>query len=167
MIFYLFVGHAYTYMHVFYNYVCIFACMFVQSPSYVRLFTTPWTAACQASLSLTISWNLPSFMFIALVMPSSRLILWHPLLLLPSIFPSIRDFSNESSVHIRWPKCWSFSFSISPPSEYLGLISLEIDLISLLSRGLSGVFSSITVQRHQFYDVVPSLPFSSHNCTCP
>ena len=83
----------------------------------VRLFETPWTAARQASLSITISQILPKFMFIALVMPSSHLILWCPLLLLPLIFPSIRDFSNESSIHITWPKHWSFSFSISPSSE--------------------------------------------------
>ena len=105
----------------------------VQSPSRVRLFETPWTAACQASLSLKISWNLSKFLSTVLVMPSSHHILWHPLLLLPSIFSSIRDFSNESAVHIRWPKYWSFS--ISPSSEYLGLISL-------LFKGLSGVFSS-------------------------
>ena len=87
----------------------------------------PWTTAHQASLSLTISWSLPKFMFIASVMPSSYLILWCPLLLLPSIFSSIRDFSNESSVHIRCPKCWSFTFRISPCSEYSGLISLKLD----------------------------------------
>ena len=89
------------------------------------LTATPWIAARQASLSLSISWSLPKFMPIALVMPSSHLILWHSLLLLPSIFPSIRDFSNESSVCIRWPKYWSFR--ISPSDEYSGLISLKID----------------------------------------
>ena len=88
---------------------------------------TPWTTAHQASLSLTISWSLPKFMFIASVMPSSYLILWCPLLLLPSIFSSIRDFSSESAVCIRWPKYWSFSFSINPSNEYSGLISLKID----------------------------------------
>jgi len=98
----------------------------VQSPSHVWLFTTPWTAARQASLSFTISWSLLMIMFIASVMPSSHLILWCTLLLLSSIFPSIRDFSNESSVGIRWPKYWSFSFSISPSSEYSGLISLKM-----------------------------------------
>ena len=81
----------------------------------------------KASLPLTFSWSLPKFMFIASVMPSSHLILWCPFLLLPSNFPSIRDFSNESSVCIRWPKSWSFSFSISPSSEYSGLISLKTD----------------------------------------
>ena len=96
-------------------------------------------------------------MFIVSVMPSSHLILWCPLLLLPSVFLSIRDFSNESSVHIRWPKYWSFSFSfsISPSSEYSGLISLRLTgLISLLSKGLSGVFSSTTVWRHQFFGIL-------------
>ena len=92
-----------------------------------------WMATCQASLSITISQSLPKFMFTASVMPSSHLILWCPLLLLPQIFPSIRDFSNESSVHIRWPKYWSFSVSISPSSEYSGLISLKTDSFDLLS----------------------------------
>ena len=96
------------------------------------LFATPWTAAHQVSLCLTISRNLAKFMSIALVMPSSHLILWHPLLLLPS-FPSIRVHSNESSVCIRWPKTWSFSFSISHSSEYSGLISLKIDWFDLLA----------------------------------
>ena len=113
----------------------------VQSPSHVQLFVTPWTAARQASISLTISWHLPKFIFIALVMASSHLIIWCPLLLLPSIFPSIRDFSNESSVHIRWPKYWSFSFSISPSSEYSGLISLKIDWFDLLA--VQGTFRSL------------------------
>ena len=104
----------------------------VQSPSHVRLFEAPWTVACQASLSLTTSRSLPKFMSIASVIPSRRLIFWSPLLL-PSIFPSIRDFSNELSIHIRWPKYWSFSFSISPPREYSGLISLKIDWFDLLA----------------------------------
>ena len=97
-------------------------------PVHVWLFATPRSAAHQASLSLTISWSLPKFMSIASVMPSSHLILWHPLFLLPSMFPSNRDFSNESDVHIRWPKYWSFSFSISPSNEYSGLISLKISI---------------------------------------
>ena len=105
----------------------------VHSPSHVQLFATPWTAAFQASLSLTISQSLPKFMFIALVMPSSHLIPWHRLLLLPSIFLSIRDFSNESAVHIRWPKYWRFSFSISPSNKYPGLISFRIDWFDLLT----------------------------------
>ena len=128
----------------------------VQSPSHVWLFVTPWTVARQAFLSLTISKSLPKFMFIASVMGSNRLIFWHPLLLLPSIFPSIRDFSNESFVCIRKPKYWSFS--INPSSEYSGLISLKIDWFDLLAvQGLSGVFSSTTVWRHQFSGVLPSL----------
>ena len=98
--------------------------------SHVWLFATPWTH--QTSLSLIISQSLSKFMSIASVMPSSQLILWPPLLL-PSIFPSIKDFSSESSVHIRWPKYWSFSFSISPFNEYLGLISLKIDWYDLLA----------------------------------
>ena len=105
----------------------------VQLLSCVQLLATPWTAACQASLSFTISWNLLKLMSIELVMPSNHLILCHPLLLLPSIFPSIRVFSNESALHIRWPKTWSFSFSISPSSEYWGLISFRIDWFDLLA----------------------------------
>ena len=141
----------------------------VQLPSRVWLVETTWTVAHQASLFLTISQLLPKFMFTALVLLSSHLILWCPLLLMSSIFPSIKNFSNESSVHIRWPKYWSFSFSISPSSEYSGLISLKIPLklISLLPRGLSGVFSSTTVQRHQFFGALPSLWSSSHNHEWP
>ena len=101
------------------------------------LLVTPWTAAHQASLSLTISWNLPKIMSIVLVMPSSYFILWCPLLFLSSIFPSIRDFSNELPVQITWPKYWSFSFSISPSNEYSGLISFKIDWFDLLTvKGL-------------------------------
>ena len=103
----------------------------VQSPSHAWLFETPWTATLQASLSLTLSQSFTKFIFIALVMPSSYLILWHSLLL-PSVFPSIRDFSSESAVCIRWPKYWSFIFSISP-SEYSGFISLKIDWFDLLA----------------------------------
>ena len=103
----------------------------VQSLSHVRLFATPWTTACQGSLFLTITQSLPKFMSIASVMPSSHLILWHPLFLLPSIFPGIRDFSNESAVSIRWPKYWSFSFSTSPSNKYSGLISLKINWFDL------------------------------------
>ena len=99
-------------------------CGSVQSPI---IFGIPWTAVCQASLSLTISRSLPKFLSIASVMSSSHLILCHPLLLLPSIFPSIRVFSNELALHIRWPKYWSFSFSISPSSEYSGLICFRMD----------------------------------------
>ena len=97
----------------------------VQPLSRVCLFVTPWTAACQPSLSFTISWSLLKLMSVELVMPLNHLLLCHPLLLLPSIFPSIRVFSNELALHIRWPKYWSFS--ISPSSEYSGLISFRID----------------------------------------
>ena len=96
----------------------------VQLLSHVRLSVTPWTAACQASLSITNSWSLFKLMSIELVMPSNHLILCHPFLLLPSIFPSIRIFSNESVLHIRWPKYWSISFGISPSNEYSGLLPL-------------------------------------------
>ena len=104
----------------------------VQSLSYVWLFVTPWTAAHQASLSFTISWSLLKLMSIKAVMPSNHLILCYPLLLLPSIFPSIRVFSNKSVLCIRWPKYWSFSFSISPSNVYSELISFRIDWLDLL-----------------------------------
>ena len=105
----------------------------VQSLSRVQLFMTPWTVAHQAPLSSTISWRLLKFMSIEPVMPSSHLILCHPLLLLPSIFPSIRVFSNESAVRIRWPKYWSFRFNISPFNEYSGLISFSLNWFDLLA----------------------------------
>ena len=104
----------------------------VQSLSRVQLFATPWTIAHQASLSITNSWSPPKPMSIDLVMPSSHPILCHPLLLLPSIFPSIRVFSNESALHIRWPKYWSFSFNINPSHEHPGLISFMMDWLDLL-----------------------------------
>ena len=105
----------------------------VQSLSCVQLFATPWTAARQASLSITISQSLLKVMSIKSVMPSSHFILCRPLLLLPSIFPSVRVFSSESALQIRWPKDWSFSFSISPSSEHSGLISFRIDWLNLLA----------------------------------
>ena len=130
----------------------------VQSLSLVQLFATPWTAACQASLSIINSWGLLKHMSIESVMPSNHLILCRPLLLPPSVFPSLRVFSNESVLHIRWPKYWSFSFSISPSNEHLGLISFRMDwLISLQSRGFSRVFSNTTVQRYQFFSIQLSL----------
>ena len=104
----------------------------VQSLSRVRLFVTPWTTACQASLSITNLRSLLKLMSIELVMPFNHLILYHPLLLLPSILPSMRVSSDESVLHIRWPKCWSFRFSISPSNEYSGLISFRMDLLDLL-----------------------------------
>ena len=103
----------------------------VQSLSHVQLFATPWTAACQASLSSINSQSLLKLISIELVMPSNHLILCHPLLLMPSILPSIRVFFNESVLPIRWPKYWSFSFSISPSSEYSGLISFRMDWLDL------------------------------------
>ena len=105
----------------------------VQSLSRVRLFATPWATACQASLSITTSRSLLKLMSIESVMPSNHLILCHPLLLLPSIFPSIMVFSDESALRIRWPKDWSFSFSISPSNEYSGLISFRMDWLDLLA----------------------------------
>ena len=105
----------------------------VQLLSRARLFVTPWTTACQASLSITSFRSLLKLMSIESVMLSNHLILCHPLLLLPSIFPSIRVFSNDSILHIRWPKYWSFSFSISPSNEYSGLISFRMDWLDLLA----------------------------------
>ena len=110
----------------------------VQLLNCVRLFATPWTAACQASLSIKNSWSLLKLMTIESVMPSNHLILCRPLLLLLSIFPSIRVFSNESALRIRWPKYWSFSFSISSSNEYSVLISFRMDWLDLLAaKGLS------------------------------
>ena len=118
----------------------------------------PMTAGCQASLSNTNSQSLLKLMSIKSVMSSSCLILCCPLLLLPSIFTSIRVFSNQLSLHIRWPKYWSFSFSISPSNDYLGLISFRIHWLDLLkSKGHSGVFSNTTVQEHQFFSAQLSL----------
>ena len=121
----------------------------VQSLSRVRLFVTPWAAAHQASLSITNSQSLFKF---TSVMPSNHLILYRPLLLLPSIFPRIGVFSNESVLRIRWPKDWSFSVSISPSNEYSGLISCGMDWLDLLAvRGTLRVFSNTMVQKHQFF----------------
>ena len=117
----------------------------VQSLSCVRLFATAWTTACQASLSITNSRSLSKLMSIELVIPFSCLILCHPLLLLPSIFPSIRVFSIQSALGIRWPKYWSFSFSISPSNEYSGLISFGIAWLELLA--VQGTLKSL-LQHH-------------------
>ena len=114
--------------------------------SHVQLFMTPWTAAYQASLSITNSRGLPKLMFIESVMPSNLLILCHPLLLLPAIFPSMRVFSNESVLHIRWPKYWSFSFSISPSIEYSGLHYFRTDWLDLLCSPRDSQESSPTTQ---------------------
>ena len=108
-------------------------CWYCSVANYVLLFATPWIAACQASLSFTISWSLLKLMSIESVMPSNNLILCGLLLLLPSIFPSIRVFSHESALHIKWPKYWSFNFSIIPSNEYSGLFSFKIDWVDLLA----------------------------------
>ena len=135
----------------------------VQSLSCVRLFETPWTAARQASLSITNSRSLLKLMSIESMMPSNHLILCCPLLLLPSIFPSIRVFSNESVLHISWPKYWRFNFRIGPSNEYSGLISFRMDWFDLMqSKGLSRVFSNTTVQKNQFFGPQFSLWSNSH-----
>ena len=128
--------------------------------SRVWLSATPWIAARQASLSITSSRSLLKLMSIKWVMPSNHLILCGPLLLLPSVFPSVRVFFNESILCIRWSKYWSFSFSINPSNEYSGLIPFRMELTgltSLQSKGLSRVFSNTTVQKHQFFSVQLSL----------
>ena len=117
----------------------------VQLLSHVQLFATPWTAACQASLSITNSWSLLKLMSIESVMASNHLILSHPLLLPPSIFPSIRVFFQMSAFHIRWPKYWSFSFNISPSNEYSGLISFSMVWLDLLA--VQGILKSL-LQHH-------------------
>ena len=130
----------------------------VQLFSHIWLFATPWTVAHQASLSITNFWSLLKLMSIESVMPSNHLILCHPLLLLPLIFPSIRAFSNESVLCIKWPKYWCSSFSISLSNEYSGLISFRLTgWISLQSKGPSRVFSNITVQKHQLFSAQLSL----------
>ena len=132
----------------------------------MQLFATRWTAACQASLSFTNSQRLLKFMSIESVMPSNHLIPCHPLLLLSSIFPSIRVFFHESALHIRWPKYWSFSFSISPSSEYSGLISFRIDWFDRLA--IQGILKSLLqcpvskasiFQHSAFFMVQPSNPY--------
>ena len=127
---------------------------------------TPWTTARQASLSITNSQSLPKFMSIELVMTSNNLILYRPLLLLPSIFPSIRVFSSESALHIRWPKYWSFSFNISPSNEHPGLISIRMDWLDLLAvkmtlKSLLQHHSSkaLILQRSAFFIVQLSHPY--------
>ena len=117
----------------------------VQLLSHVQLFAAPWTVAFQASLFITNSWSLLKLISIESVMLSNHLILWHPLLLLPSIFPSIRVFSNKLALHIKWPKYWNFSFNISPSSEYSRLISFRMDWLNLLT--LQGTLKSL-LQHH-------------------
>ena len=143
----------------------------VQSLNRVRLFVTPWTAARQASLSITNSQSPLKLTSIESVMPSSLFILCRPHFLLPPIPPSIRVFSNESTLPMRWPKYWSFSFSIISSKEIPGLISFRMDptqgWISLQSKELSRVFSSTTVQKHQFFRAQLSSQSSSHSHTWP
>ena len=140
----------------------------VQLLSHVWLFATPWIAACQASLSITNSRSSPKLMSIELVMLSSHLILFHPLLLLPPVPPSIRVFSNESTLHMRWPKYWSFSCSISPSKEHPGLISFRMDWLDLLA--VQGSLTSLlqhhslkaSILRHSaFFTVQLSHPYKT------
>ena len=148
--------------------MCISQFSSVQLFSHVRLSATPWTTAHQASLSITNSQSLLTLMSIESVMPSSHLILCHPLFLLPLIPPSIRVFSNKSTLHMRWPKYRSFSFSIIPSKEIPGWSPSEwTDWISLQSKGPSRVFSNTTVQTHQFFGAQPSSQSNSHIHTWP
>ena len=140
----------------------------VQPFSCVQLFVTPWTAACQVFLSITISRSSLKLMSIESVMPYSHLILHCPLLLLPPIPPSIRVFSNESTLRMGWPKYWSFSFNIIPSKEYQDLSPLEwTGWIFLQSKGLSRVFSNTTVQKHRFFSAQLSSQSNSHIHTWP
>ena len=145
---------------------CRFQFRSVQSLSQVRLFVTPWTAARQASLSITKSRSLPKLVSMELVMPSNYLILCHPLLLLPPIPPSIRVFSNESVLCMRWPKYWSFSFNISPSNKYSGLVSFRMSWLDLLA--VQGTLKSLLqhhsskasiLQRSAFFIVQLSHPY--------
>ena len=140
----------------------------VQSLIHVWFFVTPWIAACQVSLSITNSWSLLKLMSIELMMPSNHLILCHPLLFLPSIFPSIRVFSDESVLRLRWLKNWSVSLSISLSSDIQGWFPLGLaGWISLQLKGLSRVFFNTTVQKHQFFGAQLSSQSNSHIHTWP
>ena len=137
-------------------FVISLAIIIIQLLSHVWLFVTPWTEARQASLSITISWSLLRLMVIESMMPSNHLILCCPLFLLPSIFPSIRVFSSELTLHIRWLKYWNFSFASVLLTNIQDWFPLGLTgLISLLSKGLSRVFYNTTVQKHQFFIVQP------------
>ena len=146
-----------------YTFLLQSVCQSVQLLSRVQLFATPWIAARQASMSIIISPSSLKLTSIESVMPSSHLILYRPLFLLPPISPSIRVFSSKSTLRMRWPKYWSFSFSIIPSKEYQGLISFRMDWLDVLAvQGLSRVFSNITVQKHQFFRIQASLWSNSH-----
>ena len=138
----------------------------VQSLSHAQLFATPWTAAGQSSLFFTISWSLLKLMSIELVMPYNHLVLCHPFLLLPSVFPSIRVFSNESALRIRWPKYWSFSFVISLSNDYSGLISFRIYWFDLLA--VQGTLKSLLQHHTSKASILQHLAFFivqlSHPC---
>ena len=154
-----FIGILYSFSHQFSS---------LQLLSHVWLSATPWTTACQAPLSITNSRSLLKLISIESVMPSNHPILCRPLLLRPSVFPSIRVFSSESALHIRWAKYWSFSFNISPSNEHPELISFKwTGWISLLSKGLLRVFSNTTVQKHQFFGYQLSSQSNSHIHTWP
>ena len=134
-----------------------------QSLSHIGLFATPWITARQTSLSIKNSRSSLKFMSVQSVMPSGHLLLCHPLLFLPSIPPSIRVFSSESTLCMRWPNYWSFSFSISPSNEHPGLTSFRMDCwITLQSKGLTRVFSNTAVQNHQFFGAQLSSQSNSH-----
>ena len=153
----LFYQRVVPFSHLFINFVVL------RLPSRVQLFVNPWTTAYHAHLSFIISWNLLKFMSVELVMLSNYLILCHTLLFLPSIFPSIRVFSNELSLLIRWPKYWSFNFSINPAMNIQCWFPLGLTgLISLPFKRLSRVFSSTTNQKHQFVVTQPSWWSNSH-----
>ena len=140
----------------------------LQSLSRVQLFATPWISARQASLSIANSWSSLKLTSIESVMPSSHLILFHPPFLLPPIPPSIRVFSNESTLHMRWPKYWSFSFSIIPSKEILGLIAFRMDWLDLLAvQGTLKRLLQHTVQKHQFFGAQLSSQSNSHIHTWP
>ena len=145
------------------NCISLMMLHFSSVTSCLRLFLTSWTAACQPSLSITNSQSLFKPMSIESVMPSNHFIHCRSLLLPTSIFPSIRFFSNESVLLIRWPKYWSFSFNISPFNEYSRLISFRMNWLDLLAaKGLLRLFSNTTVQKHQFCSAQPSLWSNSH-----
>ena len=137
----------------------------VQSLSRVRLFVTPWISACQASLSITNSWSSPKLMSIESVIPSSHLILCRPLLFLPPIPPSIRVFSSESTLHMSWPKYWSFSFSIIPSNEHPGLISFRMDWLDLLA--IQGTLKSLLQHHSSKASMLQHSAFSTIQLSCP